>query len=225
MRGRYPEREHFSDTCSAVPHHGYAFAGWRGSERYLCAGTAPTCGVDIPASVTAHDATGYMSAEFYDQPKLVYPGALGVEWGTWSGDVQHDLIFVEDFDADGDDDVPIGAATYPPELSTGAREGAILINGSDLWFIAAAGDRPGGVHPREVPMADFNDDARTTSSSPITVTMPTLPGWSNQLLLWTADGYDDVSDRLSDDTTADPVAVPTNRSCSARRPHHQRPTA
>ena len=30
---------------------------------------------------------------------------------------------------------------------------------------------------------------------------PPFPGWNNQLLLWTSEGYTDASDRLPDDTT------------------------
>ena len=72
-----PNGQRFADTFVAVPNNGYAFAGWHGSESYLCAGVSPTCAVDIPASVTAYDATGYMTAEFHHEPELVFPGTLG----------------------------------------------------------------------------------------------------------------------------------------------------
>ena len=178
-------------------------AGWRGTESYLCAGGSPTCVVDIPAAVTAYDATGFMTAEFYHQPELAYAGTLGVEWSVWSGAARHDaisFIFVEDFDVDGDDDVFIGAATYPSEPFAGAREGVILINEGGYQFTAAAGDRPSGVHPREVLMVDFDGDGHNDffiadhgyDADP-------FPGWTNQLLVWTAEGYEDISDRLPPD--------------------------
>ena len=201
-----PNGERFSDTFVAVPNNGYAFAGWRGTESYLCAGGSPTCVVDIPASVTAYDATGFMTAEFYHEPALVYAGTVGVEWSVWSGEVQHDgifLLFAADFDGDGDDDVLIGANhSSEEEPPTEASDGVILINGGDYSFTAAAGDRPSSVHPREVLMADFNGDGENDffiadhgfDADP-------FPGWSNQLLLWTAEGYDDVSDRLPADTS------------------------
>ena len=94
------------------------------------------------------------------------------------------------------------AATYPSDgpFDGEAREGVILINEGGWQFSAAAGDRPGGVHPREVLMADFNGDGHNDffvadhgyDADP-------FPGWSNQLLLWTAEGYEDVSDRLPPD--------------------------
>ena len=67
-----PNGDPFSETFTAVPRYGYAFSGWRGTESYLCAGIAPTCNVEIPGSITAYDATGYMTAEFYHQPELLY---------------------------------------------------------------------------------------------------------------------------------------------------------
>ncbi len=182
------------------------FAGWRGTESYLCAGSEPTCIVDIPASVTSYDATGHITAEFYHQPQLVYPGTVAMEFGTWSGEVEVDAVsyfFAGDFDADGDDDVLIGAATYPPGPYTGiAQTGVILVNEGGYRFTVADGDRPSNVHPREVLMADFNGDGRNDffiadhgyDEDP-------FPGWPNQLLLATETGYDDASDRLPDDST------------------------
>ena len=198
-----PNGERFSDTFVAVPNNGYAFAGWRGFESYLCAGGSPTCVVDIPASVTAYDATGFMTAEFYHEPELLFPGTLGIEWSVWSGAAEHDSIFLQfvaDFDADGDDDVLIAANDDSEELPVEASKGVILINDGDYSFTAAVGDSPSSVHPREALMADFNGDGENDffiadhgfDAQP-------FPGWSNQLLLWTAGGYEDVSDRLPPD--------------------------
>ncbi|MYF68653.1 MAG: VCBS repeat-containing protein [Proteobacteria bacterium] len=200
-----PNGERFTDTFVAVPNNGYAFAGWRGSESYLCAGISPTCVVDIPASVTAYDATGFMTAEFYHQPELVHAGTLGVEWGVWSGEVQHDgifLLFAADFDSDGDDDVLIAANHSSEEPPAEASDGVILINNGDYSFTVAAGDRPSSVHPREALMADFNGDGENDffiadhgfDADP-------FPGGSNQLLLWTAQGYEHISDRMPADTS------------------------
>ena len=201
-----PNGERFTETFVAVANNGYAFAGWRGSESYLCAGVSPTCVVDIPASVTAYDATGFMTAEFYHEPELLYPGTLGVEWSVWSGEVEYEhrlnALFVADFDADGDDDVMLDAPTHPPGPVAGAREGVILINNGGYSFTPAAGDGPEGIHAREVLMADFNGDGNNDFFiADHGYDEPPFPGWSNQLLLWTADGYEDVSDRLPPDTT------------------------
>ena len=200
-----PNGERFAETFTAVARHGYAFAGWRGSESYLCAGGSPTCVVDIPASVTTYDATGFMTAEFYPQPELVYPGLLGVENHLWQADAFNDNIghlFAADFDNDGDDDVLIAAETNPAEEFAGVRAGLILINDGDYTFTVAAGDRPSSVGPRETLMADFNGDGmKDFFIADHGHDVDPFPGWSNQLLLWTADGYVDVSDRLPDDTT------------------------
>ena len=200
-----PNGERFAETFSAVARHGYAFAGWRGSERYLCAGNSPLCVVDIPSTVTAYDAVGYMTVEFHHEPQLVYPGTLGGDSLIWSGDIDYDDLsfgYAGDFDADGDDDVLFGAATYPSSgpFDGEEREGVILINDGDWQFSAAAGDRPSSVHPREVLMADFNGDGQNDFfiADHGYDTHP-FPGWSNQLLLWTAEGYEDVSDRLPPD--------------------------
>ena len=199
-----PNGKRFADTFVAVPNNGYAFAGWHGSQSYLCAGVSPTCAVDIPASVTAYDATGYMTAEFHHEPELVFPGTLGIEWGVWSGAAEHDsvfLLFVADFDADGDDDVLIAANDDSEELPVEASRGVILINDGDYSFTAAAGDSPSSVHPREALMADFNGDGGNDFFiADHGYDKHPFPGWPNQLLLWTPEGYEDASDRLPDDS-------------------------
>ena len=76
----------------------------------------------------------------------------------------------------------------------------ILINDGGWQFSAVAGYRRGSVHPREVLTANFNGDGHYDffvadhgyDADP-------FPGWSNQLLLWTAEGYDDVRVRLPPD--------------------------
>lgn len=201
-----PNGDPFSESFTAVARYGYAFAGWRGTESYLCAGSAPTCTVDIPASITAYDATGYMTAEFYHQPELIYPGTIAVEYGIWGADVALEsgaaTIFADDFDGDGDDDVIFTAGTYPGEEFTSSRQGVILINEGNYSFTVAQGDRPDSVHPREVLMADFNGDERNDFFiADHGYDVDPFPGWSNQLLLATESGYDDVSDRLPDDST------------------------
>ena len=200
-----PNGKPFSESFTAVARYGYAFAGWRGTESYLCAGGSSACDVDIPASVTAYDATGFMTAEFYHQPALVYPGVLGIENNLWQANAFNDnigLFFAADFDDDGDDDVLIAAETNPAEEFSGVRAGLILINDGDYSFTVAEGDRPSSVGPREVVMADFDGDGMNDFFiADHGHDVDPFPGWSNQLLLWTADGYDDVSDRLPDDTT------------------------
>ena len=133
-----PNGERFTDTFVGVPNNGYAFAGWRGSESYLCAGGSPTCVVDIPPSETAYDATGFMTAEFYHEPELEYAGTVGVEWSVWSGEVQQDgifLLFAADYDSDGDGDVLIAANhSSEEEPPIEASDRVILVNNGDSSF-------------------------------------------------------------------------------------------
>ena len=200
-----PNGDPFSETFTAVARYRYAFAGWRGTESYLCAGIAPTCTVDIPGSITAYDATGYMTAQFYHQPELLYPGTLGASPGVVAIEVTDIAVtfrFAGDLDGDGDDDVVIASGTNPGEEFTEAREGLILINEGDDTFAAAQGDRPDSVGPREVLMADFNGDGRNDFFiADHGYDVDPFPGWSNQLLLATETGYDDISERLPDDST------------------------
>ena len=201
-----PNGEPFQESFTAVARYRYAFAGWRGTESYLCAGLGPTCTVDIPGSITRYDATGYMTAEFYHQPELLYPGSLGAIPGIFAievTDINVMFRYAGDLDGDGDDDVVIASGTNPDEEFTAARGGLILINEGDDTFDVAQGDRPQGVHPREVLTADFNGDGRTdVFIADHGYDVHPFPGWSNQLLLATETGYDDVSDRLPpDDTT------------------------
>ncbi len=201
-----PNGTPFRETFTAVPRDGYAFAGWRGAELFLCAGNMPTCTVDLPAASTVHDGYGYMTAEFYHQPALISPGAIAVEYGIW-GEVLSIVsggatVFADDFDGDGDDDVVFTVGTFPGEEFTGSREGVILINDGNYSFSLAQGDRPDNVHPREVLMADFNGDGSNDFFiADHGYDVDPFPGWSNQLLLATETGYEDASDRLPDDHT------------------------
>ena len=137
-------------------------------------------------------------------PTLASPGSIAVEWGVWEANVVYDSIgtpFAADFDGDGDDDVLLAPAAAPAGSDPSqARAGVILLNRGDFTFEVAAGDRPRGVHPREVLMADFNGDgANDFFIADHGYDHPPFPGWHNQLLLWTADGYLDATERLPPD--------------------------
>ena len=135
-------------------------------------------------------------------PTLTSPGSIAVEWGVWEADVAHDAVgffpFAADFDGDGDDDVLLA----PTGLVRSPRTGVVLINNGDFTFEVASGDRPRGVDQREVLMADFDGDGRNDFfMADHGYDRDPWPGWHNQLLLWTADGYLDATDRLPADPT------------------------
>ena len=125
----------------------------------------------------------------------------------WRGEVDYDSIFLRfaaDFDGDSDDDVLI-SGWWDRADSTGpfvAQKGVILLNNGDFTFSVARGDRSAGVHPREVLLADFNGDGmKDFFIADHGYDEPPFPGWNNQLLFWTSEGYADASGRLPDDPT------------------------
>ncbi len=135
-------------------------------------------------------------------PELVSPGSIAVEWDVWEAEVAHGAVWLErfaaDMDGDGDDDVLLAPAGNVPSPVTGV----ILINNGDFTFEVAAGDRPRGVNQREVLMADFNGDGRSDFFiADHGYDFEPFPGFRNQLLLWTASGYLDASERLPADPT------------------------
>ncbi len=137
-------------------------------------------------------------------PVLASPGSIGVEWNVWHGDVEYDAAvffpFAADFDSDGDDDVLLAATSHHTVASP--RSGVILINRGNYTFEVAAGDRPRGVDQREVLMADFDGDEKSDFFiADHGYDRDPWPGWHNQLLLRSADGYVDATDRLPDDPT------------------------
>ena len=207
-----PAGKPFSDLFTAVPRKGYAFAGWGENQDGLCHGTEEPCLVDIPESFTGVDGTVYLTAEFYHKPVLVEAGTLSTEWGIWNEEVNFDnaggIKFATDFDGDSDDDVLISGGWDPPDSTSWSQativpqRGVILLNNGDYTFEVAKGDRPSSVHPREVLLADFNGDGMNDFFiADHGYDAPPHPGWNNQLLLWTSEGYIDASDRLPPDPT------------------------
>ena len=136
------------------------------------------------------------------RPELLDPGSIEVEFGVWEAEAEGEwgpslFPMAADFDGDGDDDVFLAGASYAADSE---GYGLILLNDGDFSFSIAPGDRPRGVHPREVVMADFDGDGMNDFFvADHGYDRPPFPGWRNQLLLWTADGYRDASEQLADD--------------------------
>lgn len=195
--------EAFEETFTAVPRSHYAFGGWHDTHHYLCEDEGNPCVVNVSQTMSRYNVTIHLKPDFYHQPELVDQGVLGTEEGRYLPGISNDnigLLFAGDIDADGDDDVLIAAETNPAEEFAGVRKGVILTNDGDYAFRLAHGDGPSSVHPREVLVADFDGDGNNDlfiadhghDTDP-------FPGWYNQLLMWTPDGYEDASDRLPDD--------------------------
>ena len=201
----FPDENPFQDKFIAVPRSGYAFSGWLDPQPSPCTARVQPCVVDLQAAEATGEFIASMTAGFYHQPRLLYGGALGVEWGVWKNDaiaIDGGFLFAGDIDGDGDDDVLIADGTSPPEPFLAAKTGVILLNNGDFSFSVAAGDRPNTVHPREVLLADFNGDGMTdVFIADHGYDADPFPGWSNQLLLWTAEGYRDATDQLPEDPT------------------------
>ena len=201
-----PSDEAFLETFTATPREGYAFAGWREAPGWWCGHKTDPCTVSVSAERAAYNLTTRLTAEFYHQPEVVSPGTIGVEWGIWEVAIQSTslgLDFSGDLDGDGDEDVVVAGAVYPRSDYQGmAWAGSILLNNGDFTYTPAEGDRPTGVHPREVVLADFDGDgANDLFIADHGLDEDPFPGWSNQLLLWTPDGYRDASDGLPPDST------------------------
>ena len=115
-------------------------------------------------------------------PELVSPGSIAVEYGVWESNVSYDGFtwsFAADFDGDGDDDVMLPGGRHFEAVA--AESGLILLNNGDYTFEVAPGDRPRGVHPREVVMADFDGDGTVDI-------VPQLYGVGSNVMAWLNDG-------------------------------------
>ena len=159
-----------------------------------------------PAPAITENKAFSDSCDVRPLPELVSPGSVAAECCIWSGDVSNVTTsnsFAADFDGDGDDDVLLTpAAASAEDDPTLTRDGVILINNGDFTFEVASGDRPRGVHPTKIQMADFDGDGRNDFFiADHGYDFPPHPGWHNQLLLGTAGGYVDASDRLPADPT------------------------
>ncbi|TFH75266.1 VCBS repeat-containing protein [Gammaproteobacteria bacterium LSUCC0112] len=113
-------------------------------------------------------------------------------------DVGNDrFVYFEDVNGDGFTDVIVTGYTPTDRPSPGPQPGQILLNNGDNTFRAATGDRPLNEWAREILVADFNNDGiQDIFIADHGWDAPPYPGFRNQLLLGTGQGFTDATDRL-----------------------------
>ena len=113
--------------------------------------------------------------------------------------VPESLQYTADLNQDGYTDIFMSGYTPVSTPRRGANEGLILLNNGDNTFTIAGGDRPKSEWAREVLVADFNgDNIPDVFVADHGWDTDPFPGFKNQLMLGTGDGFTDVTDRLPD---------------------------
>lgn len=107
------------------------------------------------------------------------------------------FVYFEDVNGDGYTDVVVTGYTPTNRPSPGAQPGQILLNNGDNTFRAATGDQPSNEWAREILVADFNNDGiQDIFIADHGWDADPFPGFRNQLLLGTGQGFTDATDRL-----------------------------
>jgi hypothetical protein len=107
------------------------------------------------------------------------------------------FVYFEDVNGDNFTDIIVTGYTPVSRPAQGAQPGQILLNNGDNTFRAATGDRPQNEWAREIVVADFNNDGiQDIFIADHGWDAPPFPGFRNQLLLGTGQGFTDATDRL-----------------------------
>lgn len=125
------------------------------------------------------------------------------EIGRWEtiGDPSQDALipFTADINADGNTDIIFTGITYPwvEGGPRGPQFGLVLFNNGDNTFTLAEGESPGSEAARKILSEDFNgDDILDIYIADHGFDADPFPGFKNQLMLGTGNGFTDASDRL-----------------------------
>lgn len=125
-------------------------------------------------------------------------GSVSFSHFSMNSDVGDDrFVYFEDVNGDGFTDIVVTGFSPTSRPAAGAQPGQILLNNGDNTFRAATGDRPQNEWAREVLVADFNnDDIPDIFIADHGWDAHPFPGFRNQLLLGTGEGFIDATDRL-----------------------------
>lgn len=107
------------------------------------------------------------------------------------------FVYLEDVNSDGYTDFVVTGYTPVNTQPRGGNAGAILLNNGDNTFVLAEGDAPQSEWAREILVRDFNGDRiNDIFIADHGWDIDPFPGFKNQLLLGTENGFIDATDRL-----------------------------
>ncbi|MEM6583824.1 MAG: VCBS repeat-containing protein [Pseudomonadota bacterium] len=206
----------FDETLIATAKNGFSFTGWKQRERGLCGGSLSACrlvtssfeGNELLVSFLEGDEVFFLEPVFeatkaFNSSQIESIGSYATRRAVSDTGINNidSLVDVWRAELNGDDhlDLVLLGGVFPPSPRNGAWPGLILINNGDNSFRVAEGDRPANEWSSTVVVEDFNGDGRTDLFiGDFGYDGEPFPGFPNQLLINTEDGFDDRSVTLPD---------------------------